>query len=142
MLQIIYASSAVTTFSELELGQLLMLARKNNKRLGVTGMLLYHDASFLQVIEGEAAVLQTLFERIGGDQRHSSVVTLLRRQVEEPHFGDWSMGFVSQKHLTTSMPGYSDYLRLRGEPKRSADAAARMLACFRDGRFRRHVKAR
>ena len=30
-----------------------MLARKNNKRLGVTGMLLYHDASFLQVIEGD-----------------------------------------------------------------------------------------
>ena len=142
MLQIIYASAAVATFSELELAQLLMLARKNNKRLGVTGMLLYLDASFLQVLEGDEAVLKTLFERISVDPRHDSVVTLLKREVEAPHFGDWAMGFVSPKDLSKDMPGYSDYLRLRGQPNRSTDAAARMLACFRDGRFRRHVKSR
>ena len=104
-------------------------------------MLLYHDGSFLQVIEGDATVLEALFQRIGGDKRHHSFITLLRREVEAPHFGDWAMGFVSPEHLTKKLPGYSDYLRLRGEPQKSASAADQVLASFREGRFRRHVKA-
>ena len=140
MLQIIYASAAVVPFSDLELEQLLLRARANNTRLGVTGMLLYHDGSFLQVIEGDAPVLMTLFERIGRDKRHASVATLLERQIEAPHFGDWAMVFVSRTHLTNDLPGYSDYLRLRSEPGKSASAAERLLAGFRQGRFRRQVK--
>jgi hypothetical protein len=141
MHQLIYSSAAVVPFSPLELEQLLTHARSNNTRLGVTGMLLYEGGSFLQVIEGDAPVLETLFQRIGQDKRHNDCVTLLKRDVEAPHFGDWAMGFVSAKYLTKSIPGYSDYLRLRGEPDKGASAAERVLAGFRDGRFRRYVKA-
>jgi FAD-dependent sensor of blue light len=141
MLQVIYSSASVAPFNERELAQLLMHARGNNTRLGVTGMLLYEDSSFLQVIEGDAAVLETLFQLIGGDKRHKRVMTLLRREVDVREFGDWAMGFVSPKHLTSSLPGYSDYLRLRDDPEKSASAAARVLAGFRAGRFRSYVTA-
>jgi hypothetical protein len=142
MLQIIYSSAAVAPFSELELAQLLTRARANNVRLDVTGMLLYHDASFLQVIEADEPTLETLFQRIGTDKRHGRISTLLRREIEARQFGDWAMGFVSPKYLTQKLPGYSEYLRLRGEPEKSASAAERVLAGFRAGRFRSHVTAR
>jgi hypothetical protein len=142
MLQIIYSSAAVVPFSELELQRLLLQARENNTRLGVTGMLLYQEGSFLQVVEGEGPLLETLFQRIAADKRHQRVITLLRREVEARHFGDWAMGFVSPEHLTQQLPGYSDYLRLRGQPQTGATAAERVLSSFREGRFRNFVKSR
>jgi hypothetical protein len=143
MLQIIYASAATVPFSELALTLLLRGARANNTRLGVTGMLLYQDGSFLQAIEGDEPILEALFQKIARDERHGRVNTLLRREVEARHFGDWAMGFVSPKYLTQALPGYSDYLRLRGsEPEKSANAADRVLAGFRAGRFRSYVAAR
>ena len=139
MHQVVYSSAAVEAFSEAQLTELLANARANNERLGVTGMLLYHEGSFLQVVEGEAEVLDHLFQKIGKDKRHHRVVPLLKRQVDERHFDNWKMGFVAAKNLPKSMPGYSDYLRLRGDPVDAGNAAARLLASFRDGRFHSYV---
>lgn len=143
MLQLIYASDAANPFSEIQLSLLLLGARTNNTRLGVTGMLLYQDGSFLQVLEGDEPILEALFQKIDRDERHVRIKTLLRREVEARQFGDWAMGFVSSKHLTHALPGYLDYQRLRGsEPEKSASAAERLLAAFRAGRFRGYVAAR
>src|SRR5690349_10256458 len=139
MLQITYASAAVAPFSEFELAQLLRHARVKNARLDVTGMLLYHEGSFLQVIEGDARVVEALFATIGCDPRHSRVLALLRREIEARHFGDWAMGFVSPKHFTARLPGYSEYLSHRSQPEKSATAAEQLLGAFRDGRFRSYV---
>lgn len=140
MHQVIYSSAAVAPFSEAALTELLDGARVNNGRLGVTGMLLYHEGSFLQALEGEEHVLDKLYEKIGADKRHHRVVALLRRQIDERHFEAWGMGFASAKALPQNMPGFSDYLRLRGDPVESGNAAGRLLAAFRDGRFRSYVQ--
>jgi hypothetical protein len=138
--QVIYSSAAVAPFSELELTTLLVAARVNNGRLGVTGILLYHEGSFLQALEGDEHVVNRLYEKIGKDKRHYRVVTLLRQQLDARHFEQWQMGFASMKALPDNMPGFSDYLRFRGDPIQSANSAARLLAAFRDGRFRSYVQ--
>jgi len=138
--QVIYSSAAVEPFSDSELSQLLAAARVNNDRLGVTGMLLYHEGSFLQALEGDQGVLESLYAKIGKDKRHHRVVALLRRNVERRLFDQWQMGFAATKSLPKNVPGFSDYLRLRGDPIEGANAAARLLAAFRDGRFRSYVQ--
>lgn len=140
MHQVLYSSAAVAPFSDAELTQLLTVARVNNGRLGVTGMLLYHEGSFLQVLEGDEHVLETLYAKIARDKRHHRVVSLLRRPVDTRHFGQWQMGFASMNVLPKSIPGYSDYLRLRGDPIEGGNAATRLLAAFRDGRLRSYVQ--
>jgi hypothetical protein len=140
MYQVFYSSAALTQFSDAELTALLAVARVNNGRLGVTGMLLYHDGSFLQALEGEENVVERLYAKIGSDKRHHRVVALLRRQVDARYFDQWQMGFASMKTVPTNMPGYSDYLKLRGNPVESGNMAARLLAAFRDGRFRSYVQ--
>jgi hypothetical protein len=140
MHQVFYSSAAVSPFSDAELTELLAVSRANNGRLGVTGMLLYDAGSFLQALEGDEHVVSNLFAKIGKDKRHHRVVALLRREVTARYFDEWQMGFASMKAVPTSMPGYSDYLRLRGDPLESGNAAARLLAAFRDGRFRSYVQ--
>ena len=139
MHQVVYSSAAVKAFSEAQLTELLAKARINNDRLDVTGMLLYDDGSFLQVLEGDAVVLEALFQTISKDERHHRVVPLLRRTIDARHFEKWKMGFAAVRSLPREMPGYSDYLRLRGDSSKAGNAAARLLSAFRDGRFRSYV---
>lgn len=139
MRQVVYSSAAVEEFSEAELAQLLSRARVNNERLGVTGMLLYDEGSFLQVVEGDGEVLERLLQTILKDKRHHRVVELLRRSVEARQFAGWKMGFATAKNLPKNIPGYSDYLRRRSDPTEAGNAAARLLAAFRDGRFHSYV---
>jgi hypothetical protein len=141
MLQVVYASAALAPLSELELTQLLMRARANNTRRGITGLLLYIDGSFLQVLEGEDHVVEALLERIARDPRHDRVSILLRRPIEQRHYAEWAMGFVSPKHLTESLPGYSAYLTTRNGVDSGAGAADQLLASFREGRLRSYIGA-
>jgi len=140
MHQVVYSSAAVAPFRETELTQLLSVARTNNSRLGVTGMLLYDEGSFLQALEGEEHVLEELYGKIAKDERHHRLVLLLRRKIDERHFSQWQMGFASMKALPKNFPGFSDFLRFRGNPIESADAATRLLGAFRSGRFHSYVQ--
>ncbi|MEP7187723.1 MAG: BLUF domain-containing protein, partial [Roseiflexaceae bacterium] len=56
-----YASVAVTPFTSAALQALLLTSRRNNMQLGITGMLLYKDGEFMQVLEGEQAAVQALY---------------------------------------------------------------------------------
>lgn len=142
MLQVVYASAALAPLSELQLTQLLMSARANNTRQGVTGLLLYVEGSFLQVLEGEDRVVEALLERIARDPRHDRVSILLRRPIEQRQYAEWAMGFVSPKYLTASLPGYSDYLCARSAVDgNKASAAEQLLASFREGRLRSYIAA-
>lgn len=93
MLQLIYGSNSRYPMSELELNELLKTTRVRNEAAGITGMLLYSDGSFLQVLEGPADAVEATYARIHRDPRHHGVLLLLRCEVAEREFGDWSMAF-------------------------------------------------
>ena len=71
--ELIYVSAAVTPMDQQELAALLLKARANNKRLDVSGILVHHEGSFLQVLEGDPTVVEPLFARIQRDKRTSAV---------------------------------------------------------------------
>lgn len=139
LLQLIYSSAAVRKLTEIELSRLLLGARKTNMGFDVTGMLLYHEGSFLQILEGKADAVESLFERIGTDPRHHRVVVLMRREIEERQFENWSMGFVDAERVAEMLPGYSDYLLNRHSPA-AGNLAMKVLAGFREGQFRSYVE--
>ncbi|MEO8112701.1 MAG: BLUF domain-containing protein [Ginsengibacter sp.] len=93
MQYLVYVSSATIHFSDEDLKTLLKASRENNVSLGITGMLLYADDNFIQVIEGEKDVLDTLYAKISRDNRHKSFSILIRGEIKERNFADWSMGF-------------------------------------------------
>ncbi len=82
--QLVYISAAKHDFTERELQQLLIKARQNNKKLGITGMLLFHEGSFIQALEGKKELVEKLYEKIGQDQRHSETKVIFRGELEAP----------------------------------------------------------
>jgi hypothetical protein len=93
LIQLIYVSSAVKKQSTAELDVILETSVRNNQKTNVTGMLLYADGSFLQVLEGEKAAVDEIFSCVEKDRRHHSIIVLERDIIQERSFENWSMGF-------------------------------------------------
>ena len=95
MHQLIYVSSAAVKFTEEELKELLRRARDKNSALQLTGMLLYIDGNFIQILEGDKKNVIKLFDIIHLDPRHNGVLNLMEKTISERSFPDWTMGFKS-----------------------------------------------
>lgn len=86
-----YQSRAVSRPSESELAQLVDEARRRNRSLGVTGMLLYENGRFLQTLEGPPAGLQQVWSSICRDRRHREIELLTEHVVSSRLFSDWDL---------------------------------------------------
>lgn len=111
MYSLVYVSTAVIPFSNLQLIELLKKSRENNDGLGITGMLLYKDGNFMQVLEGEEDSVFSLKAKIAADSRHRDMMILLSGPVRRREFPDWSMGFANLNSPDVlAIPGYSTFL--------------------------------
>lgn len=93
MYQIIYLSTANELMDDNSLIELLKQSREKNKILDVTGVLLYFDGNFMQLIEGSKIDIKSLYNEIRNDGRHKNVITVVEDEVPERLFPDWSMAF-------------------------------------------------
>lgn len=93
MHHIVYHSCAVGLQTAADLTFLLQQARANNARLGITGLLLYGNGSFVQVLEGEEEDVRQVYDKIQVDFRHTRVHTLSDGPIPARTFKDWTMGF-------------------------------------------------
>ncbi|MEQ8674165.1 MAG: BLUF domain-containing protein [Aggregatilineales bacterium] len=111
MINLIYVSSAVQLMSEAELVQILAKSRQNNARVNVTGMLLYHEGNFMQVLEGEEDAVMALYRKIEQDTRHHMVTLIATRPIKKRNFPEWEMGFTNLRDLDPDqIEGFSNYL--------------------------------
>lgn len=90
---LVYISASAYLMDDEELKELLLVSRKNNTERGVTGLLLYHDGNFIQVLEGEKEIVKELYDKIAIDNRHGYLFKLLQGPLEKRNFPEWSMGF-------------------------------------------------
>lgn len=63
-----------------------------NARKRITGMLIYSDGVFVQVLEGETVDVLSLSAQIAADSRNDRLRVLWHGHVAERQFADWSMG--------------------------------------------------
>lgn len=101
LLQIVYSSEASRVMSITDLDKILDTARTQNDANGVSGILLFGDGQFIQVLEGESEAVEETMNRVAGDTRHKNVTILLKRPVEGRTFGGWRMGFMSDGNCIT-----------------------------------------
>lgn len=111
LISLIYLSAATVPFSKLDLLDLLTKSRENNSRLGITGMLLFKDGNFMQVLEGPEKKVCELYEKITQDRRHRRLITISQGPCAARSFGDWSMGFHDlNSPEVVGTPGFSVFL--------------------------------
>ncbi len=141
MKRVIYCSQATHDVSPDELVQLLEVSRRNNEKVGLSGMLLYSSQSFLQVLEGDAAALQETYARIGADDRHVNLRLLMDADVAAPLFPDWTMGFehVDDEDLAEELDGFTpatDYPLVNPDLVTNASVAQTLLKLYAKNRVR------
>lgn len=93
MLRLIYTSRARPDLSSAEINDILSIARRKNAKDSVTGMLIFAEGHFLQVLEGEADKVDACFERVRRDPRHDTVQVLSRAPAQSRAFSKWLMGY-------------------------------------------------
>ncbi len=75
---ICYVSTAASGISNNEIEDLLKLSSTNNNRDQITGILLFSNGNFFQVLEGEKKVITEIFEKIKQDRRHRNLISIKR----------------------------------------------------------------
>lgn len=91
--QLLYASGGSGPVTDDDIRDILDVSRRNNAALGVTGLLLFADNMFLQVLEGEEQTVRSLATTIRRDPRHRNYMELLAQNAPGRAFGQWQMGF-------------------------------------------------
>lgn len=105
---LVYVSSATRLLTADELTELLRKIHANNLRQDITGMLLYKDGNFMQVLEGPEEMVHWTFEKIRRDARHTGVRQLTEGPLEKRNFPDWTMGFRTlDPSALIKIPGYA-----------------------------------
>jgi len=110
MFYLIYVSSAIKLMEEDELLFMLQEAREKNQRLEITGMLLYKEGNFMQMLEGDKKVVLELYDTIIRDVRHKDVITIVTGDIKQRNFETWSMGFYNM-NKAGDFPKYSEYIK-------------------------------
>ena len=138
MIHIVYASVATQGFTSAQLTELLQKARVENERLQLTGMLLYSDGNFFQVLEGEPDSVDGMYKKLHLDKRHHQLTMVVREPIAKRYFADWSMGFssVTPEELS-EVDGLNDFFH-DGSCFVGLDSgrAKKLLAAFAEGRWR------
>ena len=109
--RLLYVCVARKQMNSEELGELLEQSRANNARDAITGLLLYKEGLFTQLLEGPAEAVRQCFDRICRDSRHSGCIVIETSDAAARMFPDWRMGFRNLGDPAVAPPpGYSDFL--------------------------------
>nr|WP_310523817.1 BLUF domain-containing protein [Polymorphobacter sp.] len=90
LVQLVYRSQPFG-FDDAMLNGILLQARRNNARDGLTGALICRADLYLQLLEGPPAAVDATFARIARDNRHLTVTPINRTIVAARLFPEWTM---------------------------------------------------
>ena len=119
----LYVSELAPAMPPNVVGEILRQSRERNRRLKLSGALLFDGGRFCQLLEGEPDAAQALMRRIERDTRHCKVKLLLDTLGPAPRM------------MTQWRCGYSDHEAFDGidaaaarDPEQAAHAFLRLLS--------------
>ncbi|MBU3621849.1 BLUF domain-containing protein [Polynucleobacter sp. CS-Odin-A6] len=93
MYQLIYVSSSTETFTREKFLDLAFVMSSQNTKIGITGMLVFKDGNFMEVLEGEESAVKELFSKIHVDPRHTLVSVIQEGDISAREYSSWAMTF-------------------------------------------------
>ena len=91
MFRLIYSSKLATPMTATLLSEIVSVSVNTNQKIGITGILLFAENAFMQVLEGSEEHVRATMETIDSDSRHSDVRILFSGGATERAFPDWHM---------------------------------------------------
>jgi hypothetical protein len=120
----VYCSRAAEGVDDAEVGRIVELAQRSNRAQGITGVLVFGNGVFFQLIEGPAAQIQKLIATLHRDPRHHDVVSLdWSEERRERLYPNWEMERVTAADIRAVLDDALD----SAEDKNDAAALRRLL---------------
>jgi hypothetical protein len=116
----------------LSIFDILIVSRSRNSQLGITGVLYDDGQHFMQVLEGPRRNVDSVFDSIVNDRRHTDISVIGREARLRRDFSSWTMAFVSQEQLTKLAAPHHDASAFADFPSVPAFVAT-MQAALRQG---------
>ena len=128
-----YCSRAAPGVGMEEVERIIAVARVNNPRMGITGMLVFGEGVFFQWIEGPRHSINELVQRLTADARHDTIIALEEsEEVRERLFPEWDMELVGATDIREVLV---DAIEGAGEGSKVA-ALQRLLGMLDSGELR------
>lgn len=89
---IIYKSKSKMTVHSEHLLRIRNSSRFNNLIDQITGLLIYSDNRFFQILEGKPEIIARTYEKISQDNLHHQLELIEQKNISERSFGKWAMG--------------------------------------------------
>ena len=87
---------------DVNIAQILQVARKNNQKNNLVGALYYGNGCFFQCLEGTKQDIDALYSKLLKDPRHKDLKVLLSEPIQERGFSSWEMKFATIDHEVRS----------------------------------------
>ena len=106
---ICYKSKSNPGNTIIDIESLFYQTRQHNNTQEVKGILIYRDATFFQILEGESTIVNTLYQSIKRDSRHGNIKELLNTEIDNYSFADFGLGYATISSLD-ALYGFQEYL--------------------------------
>ncbi len=91
--RLVYTSYRKAECTDKEIENILAACKRNNPGLNITGVLIHSKKRFIQYLEGDGALIKSLFDKIKLDPRHGSANLRNYEPISERVFPSWHMGY-------------------------------------------------
>jgi len=97
MYQLIYISSATKSLAREEFLELVAHSKSKNTAMGITGILMFKDGNFMQVLEGKQELIAKLYSTIKVDSRHTLVSIIQEGLINLREYPGWSSTYFNSE---------------------------------------------
>lgn len=109
-----YVSTASIDLQEQGVNDIMNETNEFNKGNKITGILLYNERNFFQLLEGDKKVIQDLYKKIIKDSRHQDIIKFLEKPVSRPAFDGYMTDFITDtnKYDQSQLKHYLHYIEV------------------------------
>ena len=92
---ICFISNSVRLLQDDELEAFLAISKVHNLVRNITGILLYNEGTFLEVMEGKYVDISVLISKIQRDPRHNNITVMIDQEISNRLFDSFQTGILS-----------------------------------------------
>jgi hypothetical protein len=130
-----YVSTGCDCLKFEDIKAILESSNANNKSSSITGILVYCNKHFFQILEGNKEDVVELFEKISIDHRHDGVIKIQEGFIDERIFDSWNMAFKSYNKELKALDNFNTeefYTYINQKLKNGKDVSLQILSDFFD----------
>lgn len=131
--RLLFVSKQSTKMKDEEIFSIFKKSKANNTHKKITGLLLYVEGAFMEVLEGEEQEIKNLYRFIASDKRHTLPKIILQGPIDERYFKGWSLGYpinTINDHEELKMINEDDKFDLFAEIQKKPDLVCEFLKYF------------